>query len=153
MFLLATQYCIAFSPWFSDMWCRKEERRGLILQSVWAFRLESYICDPASQVIPGELGVVMESACGGGSSFPEGSWWSEHLALPAASEDMGQPRGEKRTDRCYRAVLQRWAPFASPNASHPPWWMTNSYQFLLYCICQPTSFIYFSWWIQTYWTG
>lgn len=123
MFLLAIQYCIGSSPWFSDMWCRKEERRGLTLKSVWAFRLENYICDPASWDIPRELGVVMESASGRRST--EGSWWSECLAPPGTSEDRSQHRGEKRTDRCHQALLQRWAPFASPNASHPPWSMTT----------------------------
>lgn len=136
MFLLATLHCMGSRPWFSDMWCRKEERRGLILQSVWAFRLENYIWGLTSQVTPRDLGAVMESAFGGRSSCPEGSSWSECLAPPGTSEDMGQHRGEKRTDRCHQALLQRWAPFTSPNASHPPW--SNSYQFLLYYFYQPT---------------
>lgn len=77
----------------------------------------------------------------------------ECLVPLGTGEDMGQHRGEKRTDRCHQALLERWATFASPNASHLPWSMTNSYQFLLYCFFQPTGFIHFSWWIYTYETG
>lgn len=116
MFLLETQYCIGSSPWFSDMWCRKEERRGLILQSVWAFRQENYIWGSASQVIPRELGVVMESASGVRSIFPEGSWWSGCLVPPGTGEDVDQHRGEKRTDRCH--LLHPMHPI------HPGEWQT-----------------------------
>lgn len=156
MFLMATQYCTGSSPWFPDMWWRKEERRGLI--------------DPPKCLGFQARKLYLWSCL---TSHPQGVWGCDGECLWRKKQ---LPRGllvirvlGSTWDQWGHGPTQRWEKDwqVSPGLAAKmgpicftqciPSLMVNDKLLLIPLVLlgfyQPTSFICFFWWIQTYWNG